>query len=46
MLNLLLHTCVTLSLMCDANRRIQSLRQSFANYYTPWFKDFYRDYPY
>lgn len=34
------------ALMCDANRRIQSLRQSFANYYTPWFKDFYRDYPY
>ena len=34
------------SLLCDADARIRSLRQSFANYYTPWFKDFYRKYPY
>ncbi len=33
-------------LICDADERIRSLVQSFANYYTPWFKDFYRDYPY
>jgi len=30
----------------DADERIRSLVQSFANYYNPWFKDFYRDYPY
>lgn len=34
------------SLLFDAKRRILSLKQSFANYYTPWFKDFYREYPY
>lgn len=34
------------TLMFDAGRRIQSLAQSFANYYNPWFKDFYREYPY
>lgn len=34
------------SLLCDAKRRLQSLKQSFANYYNPWFKDFYREYPY
>ncbi len=33
-------------LACDADARIRSLAQSFANYYTPWFKDFYRSYPY
>lgn len=33
-------------LLCDADRRIASLVQSFANYYTPWFKDFARKYPY
>lgn len=33
-------------LLCDADRRISSLVQSFANYYSPWFKDFYRPYPY
>ncbi|MDR1262068.1 MAG: MBL fold metallo-hydrolase [Oscillospiraceae bacterium] len=33
-------------LFCDANRRIDSLRRSFANYYTPWFKTFYESYPY
>lgn len=32
--------------ICDADERIRSLVQSFANYYSPWFKDFYRDYPY
>lgn len=34
------------SLLFDAQRRIRSLAQSFANYYNPWFKDFYRHYPY
>ena len=34
------------SLLADADERIRSLSQSFANYYTPWFKDFYRSYPY
>lgn len=34
------------SLLCDADARIRSLAQSFANYYMPWFKDFYRKYPY
>lgn len=34
------------SLLCDADERIRSMSQSFANYYTPWFKDFYRSYPY
>ena len=34
------------SLLCDADTRIRSLAQSFANYYMPWFKDFYRTYPY
>ncbi|MBR4235099.1 MAG: MBL fold metallo-hydrolase [Clostridia bacterium] len=33
-------------LLCDADRRIASLAASFANYYSPWFKDFYRSYPY
>ncbi len=33
-------------LLCDADRRIGSLAASFANYYSPWFKDFYRKYPY
>lgn len=33
-------------LLCDADRRIASLAQSFANYFNPWFKDFYRSYPY
>lgn len=33
-------------LICDADERIRSLQQSFANYYNPWFKDFYRKYPY
>ena len=33
-------------LLCDADRRIQCLAQSFANYLNPWFKDFYRSYPY
>ncbi len=34
------------SLLCDADERIRSMSQAFANYYTPWFKDFYRSYPY
>ena len=34
------------SLLCDADERIRSLTQAFANYYMPWFKDFYRKYPY
>lgn len=34
------------SLLCDADTRIRSMAQSFANYYMPWFKDFYRKYPY
>ena len=34
------------SLLADADERIRSISQSFANYYTPWFKDFYRSYPY
>ena len=34
------------SLLADADARIRAMRQSFANYYTPWFKDFYRQYPY
>ena len=34
------------SLLCDADERIRSLAQSFGNYYMPWFKDFYRKYPY
>lgn len=33
-------------LICDADERIRSLQQSFANYYNPWFKDFYREYTY
>ncbi|GHU75468.1 MBL fold metallo-hydrolase [Clostridia bacterium] len=33
-------------LLCDANARLDSLRRSFANYYTPWFKNFYEDYRY
>ncbi len=33
-------------LLCDADARIRSLVQSFANYFNPWFKDFYRPYPY
>lgn len=33
-------------LLCDADARLESLRQSFANYYSPWFKDFYRNYTY
>ena len=33
-------------LLCDADARIRSLAQSFANYFNPWFKDFYRTYPY
>lgn len=33
-------------LICDADERIRSLKKSFANYYNPWFKDFYRDYTY
>ncbi len=32
--------------ICDADERIRSLAQSFANYYNPWFKDFYREYKY
>ena len=32
--------------LCDADERIRSIAQSFANYYTPWFKDFYREYSY
>lgn len=32
--------------ICDADERIRSLVQSFANYYSPWFKDFYREYRY
>ncbi len=34
------------SLLADADERICALRQAFANYYTPWFKDFYREYHY
>lgn len=34
------------SLLADADARIRSLRQSFGNYSMPWFKDFYRKYPY
>lgn len=34
------------SLLADADERIRALRQSFANYQTPWFKDFYRKYTY
>lgn len=34
------------SLLCDADARIASLAQSFGNYTMPWFKDFYRKYPY
>ncbi len=34
------------TLLFDARDRISSLAQSFANYYNPWFKDFYRDYKY
>ena len=34
------------TLMFDAKERIRSLAQSFANYYNPWFKDFYREYKY
>ena len=33
-------------LLCDADRRIVDLAQSFANYYNPWFKDFFRTYNY
>ena len=33
-------------LLCDADERIRSLTQSFANYFSPWFKDFYRNYTY
>ncbi len=33
-------------LQCDADRRIAELAMSFANYYNPWFKDFYRSYTY
>lgn len=33
-------------LLCDADERIAALAQSFANYYSPWFKDFFRDYRY
>ncbi len=32
--------------ICDADERIRSLAQSFANYYNPWFKDFYKKYTY
>ena len=32
--------------ICDADERIRALVQSFANYYNPWFKDFYREYRY
>lgn len=34
------------TLLFDAQERIRSLAQSFANYYNPWFKDFYREYKY
>ncbi len=34
------------SLLADADERIRSLRRAFGNYSMPWFKDFYRDYPY
>ncbi len=34
------------SLLADADRRIDSARRSFANYYVPWFKDFYQEYAY
>lgn len=34
------------TLLCDADRRLDSLRRSFANYYNPWFKNFYGEYPY
>lgn len=33
-------------LLCDADERIRCLVQSFGNYLNPWFKDFYRSYPY
>jgi glyoxylase-like metal-dependent hydrolase (beta-lactamase superfamily II) len=33
-------------LLADADRRLRSARDSFANYYDPWFKDFAREYPY
>lgn len=30
----------------DADQRIKDLRMSFANYFDPWFKDFYQHYAY
>ncbi|MHC1787547.1 MAG: MBL fold metallo-hydrolase [Christensenellales bacterium] len=33
-------------LLFDADRRIAELARSFANYYNPWFKDFYTPYSY
>lgn len=33
-------------LLSDADRRIASLKASFANYYNPWFKNFKDDYRY
>lgn len=32
--------------ICDADERIRCLIRSFANYYSPWFKDFFNDYRY
>lgn len=33
-------------LLSDANARIASAKKSFANYYNPWFKDFFNTYTY
>ncbi len=33
-------------LFCDADRRLDCLRRSFANYYNPWFKNFFEEYTY
>ena len=33
-------------LLCDADTRLDCLRRSFANYYSPWFKTFYEEYRY
>ncbi len=33
-------------LLADVGSRINSAIKSFANYYIPWFKDFYREYTY
>ena len=34
------------SLLADVDSRIDSARRSFANYYVPWFKDFFQEYTY